>query len=191
MIKLIVFDFDGTLVDTREMIENVLKDILGKYGYKPADKIFRFLGDSPIEGFLKHIISDKGNLKKISLEFVLRKNKNYKQAKLIKDILKLKKIKQKKIILSNNLTFFIKRVLKNLKIDFFDEIYGADKFKNKYDKFKKILEKYNLKPFQVIYVGDRPVDILLAKKVGCISVAISHKASWSKKKELLKAEPNF
>ena len=44
---------------------------------------------------------------------------------------------------------------------------------------------------EVIYVGDRPVDIKLARKVGCKVVVVSNKSSWSTKEDLLENDPNF
>lgn len=191
MIKLIIFDFDGTLVDTKEMIERAIRASLGKYGYKITKEFLDLLGNWPIKETLEHIISNRKNIEKVAEDFILRKNKNFREAKLIKEIIALKSLKQRKIILSNNLSSFIKKVLKNLKIDFFDEIYGADKFHNKEEKFKKIIKKYKIKASQVIYIGDRPIDIKLAQKIGCISVAISHKASWSTRKKLLNEKPDY
>ncbi len=191
MIKLIVFDFDGTVVDTWKVVENAVKESVSKYGYRINKKFLKMLGDKPMREMLEYIVRDNRHLEKIVLDFVERKEKNIHHVGAIKNVMKLKLIKQKKIILSNNLSPFIKDILRNLKIEFFDEIYGADSFRNKEEKLREIIKKEKLKRLEVIYVGDRPIDVILARKIGCVSVAISQKASWSSREELINAEPDF
>lgn len=191
MIKLIIFDFDGTVANTWKVVEDALKEGLGKYGYNLTKKLLNVLGNFPIEETLEIIIKNNKRIKEISLDFVAKKEKNFKKVKRVKNLEALKRIKVKKIILSNNVTLFIRKVLDNLKIDFFDEVYGADKFDNKLNKFREIIKKRKLKPREIMYVGDKPIDVKLARKIGCVSVAVSQKESWSSREELLNSEPDF
>lgn len=191
MIKLIVFDFDGTLVDTWKVVDDAIRESVGKHGYKIGKRFIRMLGDKPMREMLEHIVKNSMHLEKIMLDFIEKKEKSMHHIKRIKSVMKLKQIKQKKIILSNNLSPFIRDILMALEIDFFDEIYGADSFKNKEEKFREIIKEEGLDVREVIYIGDKPIDVVLARKVGCISVVISQKASWSPREELLEAEPDF
>ena len=191
MINLIVFDFDGTLVDTWKVVERAIKKSVGKFGYKVSREFLDVLGNWSIEETLERFLDKNKHIREIVLDFVEKKEENFEKVKAVKNLDAIRKIKQKKIILSNNVSSFIRKVLSNLKVDFFDEVYGADKFKSKEDKFRKIIKKDRLKPSEVVYVGDKPVDVLLARDIGCICVAISQKASWSSRKELLDANPDF
>ena len=85
----------------------------------------------------------------------------------------------------------MQNVLEKFNIGFFNEIYGADKFKSKEDMFEKIIRERGLKKKEVVYVGDRPIDVDLAREIGCYSVIVSNESSWSYPEHILKANPDF
>lgn len=191
MIKLIVFDFDGTLVDSWKVVEKSIRESVGDRGYEISKSLLNVVRNTPIEKTLETIISDSSHIREIIGDSILKKKNRFKEVRKVRNVEVLKEIKLYKIILSNSVTPFIEKVLSNLKIDFFDEVYGSDKFESKEKKLKKIISKRKLKVDEVVYVGDRPIDVELTRKVGCICVAISGKASWSSRDELLKEEPDF
>ena len=133
MIKLIVFDFDGTLVDTKKVVVDTIRKVFKKHGYKvPKNlKSISKLGDSSIKGTFKPFIKNKKNLDKISRDFIYEKTKAHRKIKLCKGAKTLGKIKKKKIIVSNSVTSFIRTVLKSKRTNFFSVVYGADKFSSK------------------------------------------------------------
>lgn len=192
MIKLIVFDFDGTLVDTKKIIYSIIKNLIEKSNYQISlGAIRKGMGNKSTLPLLKSFNIKHNDAKQIEKESNYLTIKYASKTKLVKDLKNLRKFKQKKIILSNNITSFINAVLENSKVDFFDEVYGADKFKDKPSKLKQLIKKYKLKPNQVIYIGDKSIDVDIARKVKCISVSIIHKASWSPKEEVLARNPDF
>jgi len=192
MIKLIVFDFDGTLVDTKKIIYSIIKNLIEKSTYQISHQLIKKeLGDKSLKDSLSSLKVKSVDADKIEKESNYLTIKNASGMKMVKNLRKLKKFKQKKIILSNNVTPFITAVLENLKANFFDEVYGADKFKDKPAKLKQLMKKYNLKPTQVLYIGDKTIDVDVARKAGCISVSIIHKASWSPRKEVIAKKPDY
>ena len=95
-------------------------------------------------------------------------------------------------LISNSIEEFINHVLANLGAsDIFAEIHGANTIIDKASELKSVIRKAGLKPEEVVYVGDRPIDVKLAKNVGAHSIAVSNKASWSPKKDVLKEKPDF
>ena len=190
MIKVVVFDFDGTLANTRELVLKIIKRHFGNFNYKVSKKVWATLGDDSLEGFISSsgIKKELVNLlaKLIKRDFL----KEHKEITGCSNLKKIKRIKQRKIVVSNNTERFINESLGFLKVDFFDEVYGANNFKNKEHCLNKILRKYKLKPEEMVYVGDRPVDVRVAKKVGCFSVVVSNRCSWSNRENLLKEEPD-
>lgn len=192
MIKLIVFDFDGTLVDTKEIIFKIIKDTFNEFNYQITFPLIReHFGNRTLQELLKHLGVKKEDINSIIHHSNTQTLNSYKKVKQADSLFALKKLKQKKIIVSSNISTFINEVLENLNITFFDKIYGADDFETKEEQIQKIMKKENLSPNEVIYLGDRPIDVDVARNVGCVSVIISHKASWSARKEIVAKHPDF
>ena len=192
MIKLIVFDFDGTLVDTKEVIFKIVRDTFNKFNYQITSALIKeHLGNSPVGELLKHLGVKQKDINAIIHHSNAQTINSSKKIKQVKSLLVLKNLKQKTIIVSNNVSPFVKAVLENLNITFFDKVYGADNFKTKEQKIKQIMKKEKLSPKEVIYIGDKTIDVDVARKVKCVSVIISHKASWSSRKDVVAKKPDF
>jgi HAD superfamily hydrolase (TIGR01549 family) len=191
MKKLLIFDFDGTLVDTKDLYYNSIYTHLKEQGMEISKDIF----NDKLLGLKLHDILEKLGIKKNKDKIKNKVHndvfKSFKEIKSSNDVKYLENIKTKKIILSNTITEHILPVLKNNKIDYFDEIYGGDKFGSK-DKFiKSYIKKNHLKKGEVVYIGDMIKDVEVAKKAGVTEIAIAHKISWNSEKELLRAGPDY
>ena len=191
MIKLIVFDFDGTLADSKKTLLSIVSRNLKTKKYKINKEYERKFGDKPLKkgfediGISKEEISSM--VKKIQEDFI----KESRRIRIVNNIEKLREIKIDKIIISNNIKDYIKGALKN-KARIFNEIHGWPEFKSRKDEeFRKILKKRDISPKDVLYVGDRAIDAIVARKAGCYSVVISNKISWSSKKDILNVKPDF
>ena len=130
MIKLIVFDFDGTLVNTKDIIYKLVFNSIKKFNYEISKTLIQQqLGNKPLQEFLSFLGITSQDIKKIIHDSNLNQIKNSSKVRPSKSLKSLAELNKKKIILSNNFSPFIEEVLKNLNITFFDEIYGADNFK--------------------------------------------------------------
>lgn len=195
MIRAIFFDFDGTISDARRFVSKNIIKFLEKEEYifnknivlsmlgARMDEIFEEIGigkgkDFLREKFYKYVI---GEIPKSKLKLCVS----------VKPLVDLKS-KYLMLVISNSDTQFIKKQAKFLGVNkLFKEIIGAEGFKTKDKIIVDLLKKYKLKPQEVIYIGDRFSDVEYAKKVGCISVAIHNKSSWSTKKRILEEKPDF
>ena len=117
--------------------------------------------------------------------------KEHHKIKPCKNFLTVKNINVRKVIVSNNLTFFIEKSLNFLNGNFFDGIYGADKFENKVSMINKLRRKYKLSASEIVYIGDKDVDVDVARGAGVYSVIISNKSSWSSRKEIVRKKPDY
>lgn len=197
-IKALFFDFDGTISDAKQIAEESLIETLNHYGYTAKSiqreakkllgikmpKIFEQLGiKAPI-----------GKARKFFYKRFIQKAKDGK-IKLccsIEPLKELKKQKIKLIVISNSETRFIKTSAKTLKIKrLFKKIYGAEKFNTKDEMISKLAKKYNLKPYEIAYIGDRFSDIEYARDAGVLAIAIHNKCSWSTKSQILEEKPDF
>ncbi|MBR9706498.1 HAD family hydrolase [Candidatus Pacearchaeota archaeon] len=191
-IKLAIFDFDGTIGNTKAIYYKEIGDVLHKYGIsrrKTAAAIDlgmnlkKTLGKFGF-GFVNAWFLEKSIMKNVK--------KNASNIKKCHDVDSIKKIKTRKILVTNSLKKFVKPVLKHFKLrKEFTSVYGVEDFSDKAKFIKKYLEKHKILGDECIYVGDRVADIDVAKEAGCLSVIISGKCAWDSKTQLLKNHPNL
>ena len=193
MIELLVFDFDGTLVDSYSSWLKTNEVIFKKFGIKNPKQTAMNLMESGKKGhiyLIENMGLDKKMVDKISKQVYQTAAVKVKKAKFNLGFKDLENIKIKKVILSNSPSFIIHGFLKKNKISFFEKVYGCDNFKDKVDKLKQLKKKYQLKKKEIIYVGDLAKDSLKAKQAGILSCIVL-KHAWDTKKEIMKSKPDF
>lgn len=190
--KLLIFDFDGTIVDSRYAYFNSFYKNISPYGFskKQIDEAIDLgLGITPT---LKKVGFGFAFSLFLKLKIMSDVLKNIKKIKKCKNFYYLRKIKTRRILISSSLSEFIIPVLRHLKIKhYFSEIYGAENFSDKAEFIKKYLKERKINKKNVFYVGDRVIDAEVAKKTGCKSIIISGKCSWSSRKDILNSKPDF
>ncbi len=194
MIKLLIFDFDGTISDARAIARKNLFFVLDKREYKyDKKKAEKLLGVRMPEILQKLRIPESKN-KEIRKEFydlMIKDTIKLHECVSIKPLKELRK-ECRLIIVSNSESRFLLCSAKKLKvIDLFHEFYGAEKFKTKDKEIRYVLKKYKLKGNEAMYIGDRFSDVECAKKAKVISVAIHNNCSWSSLDEVIKTKPDF
>lgn len=187
-IKLIIFDFDGTLADTRKMWESANSVVFKNEGIKNYKKLIRKIIHNGRK--IKDVLVGIGINEKRAEEITEKIHKIVlkKKIKLVFDIKSIEKIQIRKVVVSNSITKVLKKALQKIR---FDGIYGGDLFKTKEQFFKKLFKKWGIKSKEAVYVGDRQGDVAVARKAGCLSVIISGKYAWNTHKEIMKAKPDF
>ena len=169
MIKVIFFDFDGTISDSRKIAYLSMVKVLDENGYEFDEKKLLELMGSKMQVILKDL-----NLKTKDLEIVRKKfykyfieatiNNRAKPCVSLKLLWKLSK-DYPLIVVSNSETSFLKTSIKKLKLKgLFKEIYGAEKFTKKDKMLKELFKKFRIKPHEAIYIGDENLDFLVAIK---------------------------
>jgi phosphoglycolate phosphatase len=177
-VKVIIFDFDGTIADTHDALVEITNRLAGEFGYKPV-------GQAELE-ILKTLSSreiiKRSQIAAIKIPFLLRRVKT----ELGKEIRDLKPVTgmetalfclkeqgyQLGIVTSNqkdNVCAFLEN--NNLQ-SLFDFIYSGASLFGKHKVLEKILRQYNLQPDEVIYVGDETRDINAAKTSRVKAVAV-------------------
>lgn len=178
-IKLIVFDFDGTLIDTREDIAAAMNYALKKCGLTPVstETVWKYTGDGT-PPLVQRILRDKQHLelfeqvKSLFLEYYDAHFADFaKPLPNVKETIAHLSEKGKKMaILSNKYERFVKKLLKEFDMDgFFFAIYGKDSFeKSKPDPYPlfKIMEMANSSVNETAFVGDSKNDALISKNAG-------------------------
>ncbi|WP_294464496.1 HAD-IA family hydrolase [uncultured Anaerofustis sp.] len=192
--KCVIFDFDGTLANTENVIFRVYNEIAKKYGYKEITHDYiDELKHQPIH----NIIKDLGvpYLKVFSL---IKKGqklmKEYHKSmdpyeEDIKETLKILKSKLSYMgIISSNSKKNINTFLKNENIDTMDFIISSPLF-SKEIKINKLKKKLKLKDEDILYVGDEVRDIVSAKKANIDIASVTY--GYNTKEYLSSEEPTY
>jgi phosphoglycolate phosphatase-like HAD superfamily hydrolase len=189
---LLIFDFDGTIADTKSLYYDAIKKNLKKFGINnaSAEKLIDL-------GTTLKIMLAKLGLSKLT-QFIVRKKvmnrvkKNLMKSKQCHDVRSISHLKSQKILVTNSLLEFVMPLIKKFKLKKqFLKFYGAESFGDKGLFIKDYMEDNNLNPKKVYYIGDRVADVKVAKKAKCQSIIIAGICAWDSKKDLIKAEPDF
>jgi phosphoglycolate phosphatase len=181
----IVFDFDGTLLDTLKDLTDSVNYVLNKYGYpvRSIDEIRRFLGNGIARLLELSIPNGLSNPKfKICLEELKEyysKNMNNKTGsyKGINELLEQLVKKGYKIgVASNKFDEALKELNKQYFGKYIKVAIGQTENRRKKpapDIVFKVLEELNSTADKAIYVGDSEVDVNTAKNSGLICVGVT------------------
>jgi HAD superfamily hydrolase (TIGR01549 family) len=183
MIRGVVFDLDGTLIDSAEAASLTLSDTFQEFGYSiQPSEIRKFVGLSS-----KAIASKfMGNLTRDDVERIrsIRKRYNLKNMDriiifpdVVSCISNLTKMGIKVSIASSMGNDLIDEVVKHFSIDRMVCCWvSIDEVKNpkpEPDVFLKAFEKMELMPRECISVGDREYDIIAGNRAGSLTALIA------------------
>jgi len=171
MYRYIIFDFDGTLVDSKDAFIAAYNQLAEKYNYKKVKP-------EDIEYLKRLSIIERCrllNLPLYKLPFAVselrRQYKNYLSHLVlfagIKELLDaLKNRGYSLTIISSNAVDNIKELLQTNQINYINDIFTASHIFGKDRVIRKFLKVNNLKKSEVIYIGDEQRDIVASKKNG-------------------------
>lgn len=192
--KVIIFDFDGTLADTLPCVLSIINRLSHRFGYKKVGwDNMDILRNKRAEEILKYL-----GISLTKLYFIVRKvkaelNKEIEFLKptvpIRKVLLRLKKNGYKLGILTSNSKDNVSKFLKRNSLDFFDFIYSESSIFGKSKVIAGLLKNQNLKPEQVVYIGDETRDIDAAKRSNINIIAVSW--GYNSKQILEEQKPDF
>ena len=187
MIKYIVFDFDGTLADTFDVIKTIAMNEYSEYDIDV--ELFKSEG---AKGMLKLLKLPRWKIPGMILN-VTSKLRNSKDIKLfpgIVDLLNELKDNYKIGIVSSSSREIINNTLKDYNIEnLFEFVYSESSLFGKQTFLKKMCTKHNINPLEVIYVGDEDRDIIAAKKANIKTIAVTW--GFNTKEKLSKENPDY
>lgn len=181
--QLIIFDMDGTLIDSGDVITNTINFVrknLNLPSLQKGDMLSKL--NNPDINSADYFYGTKEFTKEQTELFTTYYDKNcVKDISLYDGIYNLlETLKNKGVILSvatNASQGFAIKMLKTLDIyKFFSYVIGADMVKNskpKPDMLEKTLEKFNLKANDALLIGDSLKDIRAAKEINMQSILVN------------------
>lgn len=192
MIKMVAFDFDGTIADTIPMCIEVFRNAISPYaGHMLTEhEILQTFGLNEI-GMIKAVVKD--NWKEALEDFYFSYEEIHKNCtepfSEISDLIMY--LKGKTVIVplitgKGQKSCYISLKKLGMENCFSDIMVGDETRPNKEESILKLLEKYSIKKEEFYYVGDALSDVMACReaKVTCLSAAWSHSAEIEELKKI-------
>lgn len=186
MKKAVIFDLDGTLLNTLDDLADSTNYALSKFGYptRTIDEVRQFVGNGVAKLIERAIPEGKNNPNFEKCLAIFKENyaqNMYNKTAPYNGIIEmLSNLKSKGIkiaVVSNKFDLAVKELCKKYFEGFIDFAAGENeaqgiKKKPSPDTVISVLNEFNFAPEDAVYVGDSDVDIMTAKnsKMPCISV---------------------
>ena len=201
MLKLIIFDFDGTIADTKEGILETVNVTLNDFGfpYTTGEKLFPLIG-LPLEDIFSKVLPKNANTDIQALTKHYRKIYNTvasPKTKMFPGMRKtLEPLSKRGIVLAvatSKKREGVMRMLEALGIShLFPIVLSDDLVKNKKpfpDMVESILSKTKIEKHNALVVGDSIYDIRMGKNAGVKTCAVTY--GTGSRTELLKEKPDI
>jgi phosphoglycolate phosphatase len=194
-ISLIVYDFDGTLVDTLFDIADAVNLSLNELGLRTLSRetIRKYVGKG-VERLMAQSIQGTGyadlnsaveQFRKHYSEHLMNHTRFYPSGREILEHFRDKK----QAICSNKPEDFVRRILESLEsLEPFDAIIGGDSLKSRKpdpEGLLHLLEYFKCSPDQAVLVGDSSVDIETGQRAGVHTCVVTF--GFSDPKEIASA----
>jgi phosphoglycolate phosphatase len=195
-VKIIVFDFDGTIANTLPLAIKCINQLASEYGYKPFENeeaIPKFRNKS-----MKEIISKDLGLKFYQLPNYAIKakkifNQNLNEVTIfngLKEVAQSLAKKYELAIISSNSQEAIKQTLEKAGIaPSIKYLHSDSSIFGKHAVIKRFLKAHHLEPDEIIYIGDEIRDIDACKKIGVKIISVTW--GYNSKNALENAKPDY
>ena len=196
MIKLVIFDLDGTLVDAYTAIIRSFNYTMRSLGYPRQDDytVRRAVGWGD-ENLLKPFLKPKDLKKGLYLyrghhrESLLKHSRLFRGVRNVLSCLKKKGLKL--AVASNRPTRFSWILIRHLGLDrYFDYVLCADKLKHgkpNPEILNRIMQRFCVTPQESVYVGDMAIDAQAGRRASIPTVIVT--TGSSSKAQIKKENP--
>lgn len=201
--KLLIFDFDGTIVDSNKGIFNSISFVLEQLGCSEElmfKQYFQQIGKPLYNQFLEFLPEKKQLLAKEACELYCKHYKEHgiKQTRLFENakevLLEFKKEGRKLAIFSSKPNWLLSIFLEMFEMqDLFDMVVGEDSvifLKPAPEGIERILIDLNIEKENALYIGDNGIDSLTGKNANVKTIILNHnkKSNFLTLKEFIKKQ---
>lgn len=201
--ELILFDLDGTLVDSSPGIVNSFQYALQQFNlHATSERLISMIGPPVVEIFqtlYPEVFSNASHVKK-ALQYQRHYystqgvNESHLYPNLTELLFFLKNQNKILAVATSKPTVFAKKILQRLELtQYFDKIVGSTlnrKREKKSEIILEILKKYKtIKKDNIVMIGDRYHDIHAAKLHNIYSIGVTY--GYGLKEEIVNAKPHY
>ena len=191
--KLLLFDFDGVLVDSLDVYEKTVTDCLEQIGQPLTRGREEFL--ELFEGNFYESLKQQGvDMEKFADASVdILAKIHYAEMKpfdAIRPVLRELAKNHSLIVISSNDSPTIKEALRLYDFDgIFEDVLGCDFMLSKKDKILHVIKKYNVTLQDIYYIGDTTGDMKEGKQAGVKTVGVTW--GWHSREKIAATEPDY
>ena len=193
-IKILIFDFDGTIADTFHSMIEISNHLAGEFNFKKieAHEVDDYK-DKTSQEMLKLLRVPTLKVPRIALRAKKELNKRIATIKLVpglKEILtEIHAHGYKMGILSSNSIENVNHFLKSHDLNFFDFVLTSSRFWGKNHGLKKLILQKGYAPRDILYIGDETRDIEASRKSGIHVAAVTW--GYNSSKALKSFRPDY
>lgn len=191
--KLLLFDFDGVLVESLDVYEKIVSSCLTKINQpltRGREEFLELFNGNFYESLVKRGVDLKEFMEN-SCDMLF--NVNYQEMKPITAMIPVVEELQKNnilLVISSNDSTTIQKALDNFGFDgHFQEVLGSDFMLSKKDKMLYAINKYQVSREDIYYIGDTTGDIVEGKEAGVKTVGVTW--GWHDKERMAAANPDY
>lgn len=195
MIKNLMFDFDGTIVDTSEGIVKSMQYAFAKCGHREVEEnLVRDIIGPPLAEMIKVLLKSENEAEIEECVKAFRERYGSKgvfemepYSGIIDVIKNLAGQGFKLYIVTSKPTEYVNLILKDYDLEeLFIDVTGVNltgKSLSKSERLSWLINKHNLSADDSVMIGDRPEDLIAANNNGLRSIAVTY--GFGKKEELI------
>jgi len=173
--KILIFDFDGTIANTSDLIIDVIGQHIPGFNRSKYINLSRaYYEDKKFLSYLKVLYYELfllGRIKKIR-HIINERILDTSPIAGIQEVLDKLKTKSDLYIISSNFPENISQFLKKNNMDYFKEVYGEGSLFHKAKTISEVKKKY-LKADEIYYIGDELRDMQAARKANVKEVGVT------------------
>ncbi len=175
---ILLFDFDGTVADTRSIAHAILNDMSKEFGFRelPEEELDEARNMSTRD-FIKHLGISAWRVPTIARRGLHLLHERIHQVNPIlgipETLVALHARGERLAILTSNSQANVESFLSRHDLPYFEFVSCSSKLFGKGREIRRILRKEKLTPDQVLYIGDETRDVEAAKETGLRVAAVT------------------